>query len=168
MKKLQTNLRRSNYEKVLIGSTLAVVLLFSGAGQSSANSIELNVGGLQAIDIENALLAVQTKRANLLEDRLKDQIDSMSNSQQMDMLRLQGLSNKRNEAFDTMTNFIKKCRIAVHQLLEICANMEGYNFAIASHFMNIIYRETFCTLNNFYQISSFLGINYIYNNYTVM
>ena len=28
--------------------------------------------------------------------------------QQMDMLRLQSLSNKRNEAFETMTNFIKK------------------------------------------------------------
>lgn len=39
---------------------------------------------------------------------LKSQIDSMSNSQQMDMLRLQSLSNKRNEAFEIMTNFIKK------------------------------------------------------------
>jgi len=40
--------------------------------------------------------------------QMKSQIDSMSNSQQMDMLRLQSLSNKRNEAFETMTNFIKK------------------------------------------------------------
>ena len=40
--------------------------------------------------------------------RLKGQIDSQSNSQQMDMLRLQSLTNKRNEAFETMTNFIKK------------------------------------------------------------
>lgn len=39
---------------------------------------------------------------------LKSKLDSASNSQQMDMLRLQSLSNKRNEAFDTMTNFIKK------------------------------------------------------------
>ncbi len=38
----------------------------------------------------------------------KSQIDSLSNSQQMDMLRLQSLSNKRNEAFEVMTNFIKK------------------------------------------------------------
>ena len=35
-------------------------------------------------------------------------IDGLNNSQQMDMLRLQSLSNKRNEAFDLMTNFIKK------------------------------------------------------------
>lgn len=44
---------------------------------------------------------------NLL-GQIKSEIDSASNSQQMDMLRLQSLSNKRNEAFDTMTNFIKK------------------------------------------------------------
>ncbi|MBS7777598.1 hypothetical protein [Acidovorax sp. CCYZU-2555] len=41
-------------------------------------------------------------------ENFKSLIDSQSNSQQMDMLRLQSLSNKRNEAFDVMTNFIKK------------------------------------------------------------
>lgn len=41
-------------------------------------------------------------------DNLKTSIDSVSNSQQMEMLRLQSLTNKRNEAFDVMTNFIKK------------------------------------------------------------
>ncbi|MCS7463867.1 hypothetical protein N0M98_27550 [Paenibacillus doosanensis] len=41
-------------------------------------------------------------------DKLRSSIDSASNSQQMDMLRLQSLTNKRNEAFDTMSNFIKK------------------------------------------------------------
>ena len=150
-------------KKLLIGSTLAVGLLFSGADQSpaSANSIGLNgVGGvnavdLQGMDLETALMMVQSERAKLLEAQLKDQIagvqakneaitalnnqlsslntekaqtsdaakltelenqiralkgqiDSMSNSQQMDMLRLQSLSNKRNEAFDLMTNFVKK------------------------------------------------------------
>ncbi|MFC5530955.1 hypothetical protein [Cohnella yongneupensis] len=40
--------------------------------------------------------------------QIKSQVDAMSNSQQMDMLRIQSLSNKRNEAFDIMTNFIKK------------------------------------------------------------
>lgn len=39
---------------------------------------------------------------------IKSEIDSASNSQQMDMLRLQSLSNKRNEAFDVMSNFVKK------------------------------------------------------------
>lgn len=41
-------------------------------------------------------------------DAMKRDIDALSNSQQMDMLRLQSMSNKRNEAFDVMTNFIKK------------------------------------------------------------
>ncbi len=36
------------------------------------------------------------------------QIDSAGKSQQMDMLRLQSLSNKRNETFDLMTNFMEK------------------------------------------------------------
>ncbi|MBF6621793.1 MAG: ABC transporter substrate-binding protein, partial [Patulibacter sp.] len=40
--------------------------------------------------------------------RVKGMIDAAGNSQQMDMLRLQSMSNKRNEAFDVMTNFIKK------------------------------------------------------------
>ncbi|MCA0328165.1 MAG: hypothetical protein LCH89_21590 [Proteobacteria bacterium] len=39
---------------------------------------------------------------------IKSQIDAANNSNQMDMLRLQSLTNKRNEAFDIMTNFIKK------------------------------------------------------------
>ncbi|WP_063566442.1 hypothetical protein [Paenibacillus sp. O199] len=60
-----------------------------------------------------AELNVQLQAANQNGDtaqaqKLKGQIDALSNSQQMDMLRLQSLSNKRNEAFDVMTNFIKK------------------------------------------------------------
>ena len=41
-------------------------------------------------------------------EQIKGKIDSMNSSQQMDMLRMQSLTNKRNEAFDLMTNFIKK------------------------------------------------------------
>ena len=43
-----------------------------------------------------------------LVENIKSSIDTESNSQQMEMLRLQSLSNKRNEAFDLMTNFVKK------------------------------------------------------------
>ncbi|MBV7485211.1 hypothetical protein KW845_19725 [Bordetella sp. BOR01] len=38
----------------------------------------------------------------------KSTIDSLGNTQQMEMLRLQSLTGKRNEAFETMTNFLKK------------------------------------------------------------
>ncbi len=41
-------------------------------------------------------------------EQIKGKIDASNSSQQMDMLRMQSLTNKRNEAFDLMTNFIKK------------------------------------------------------------
>ncbi len=53
-------------------------------------------GKLQRADAEAYIKAQQS------------QIDALGNSQQMDMLRLQSLSNKRNEAFEIMTNFMKK------------------------------------------------------------
>lgn len=132
-------------KKLLISSSVAIGLLLTGAGQSSASTVPIaaqtNLSNVQGMDIETALMAVQSQRAGLLEDQLKNQleqvqvrnaeisklkerlvtckneeektlikqqIDTLSNSQQMDMLRLQSLSNKRNEAFDLMTNFIKK------------------------------------------------------------
>ena len=59
---------------------------------------------------DKTLANLQSKKASLQADidNLKTSIDGESNSQQMDMLRLQSLSNKRNEAFDLMTNFVKK------------------------------------------------------------
>lgn len=41
-------------------------------------------------------------------ERLKSAIDSNNSAQQMDMLRLQSLSNKRTEAMDIMNNTLKK------------------------------------------------------------
>lgn len=121
---------------------MAVALLFTGAGQSSASTVTTAVQtNLQGMDLETALMAVQSQRASLLEGQLKNQLeqvqvrnaeisklneqlatckneeektllkqqmDTLANSQQMEVLRLQSLTNKRNEAFDTMTTFIKK------------------------------------------------------------
>lgn len=112
-------------KKVLIGSTIAVGLLFAGAGSPSA-ALNLNQGisavDISSMDVETAMLAVQQQRANQLDAHLQTQLAEVQkrneqmanlnaqqgNSQQMDMLRLQSLGNKRNETFDTMTNFIKK------------------------------------------------------------
>ncbi|EHK65682.1 hypothetical protein [Achromobacter arsenitoxydans] len=41
-------------------------------------------------------------------DAAKRQVDALGNTQQMEMMRLQSMTGKRNEAFDVMTNFIKK------------------------------------------------------------
>lgn len=95
-------------KKAIIGSALAVGLLFSGAGQSSANVTQPI--DLQNMDLETALMAVQQQRVQLLDNQLKAQLEAaqQGNAQQIDMLRLQSMANKRNEAFDVMTNFIKK------------------------------------------------------------
>ena len=62
-----------------------------------------------ACDDANITLEVENKgQLEKTIENLKSLIDSQSNSQQMDMLRLQSLSNKRNEAFELMTNFVKK------------------------------------------------------------
>ena len=114
-------------KKLVIGSTLAVGLLFAGANQSSAASIqEVGYQGtapidLSSVDLETALKMVQQQRTNLLESQLQTQLTEVQtrneqlaglneqlNSQQMDMLRMQSMNSKRNEAFDVMTNFVKK------------------------------------------------------------
>lgn len=95
-------------KKAIIGSALAVGLLFSGAGQSSANVTQPI--DLRNMDLETALMAVQQQRVQLLDNQLKAQLEAaqQGNAQQIDMLRLQSMANKRNEAFDVMTNFINK------------------------------------------------------------
>ncbi|MCM3175706.1 MULTISPECIES: hypothetical protein [Paenibacillus] len=62
----------------------------------------------QIADLNAQLHVAQQNGDEALAQQLKNQIDAASNSQQMDMLRLQSMSNKRNEAFDLMTNFVKK------------------------------------------------------------
>ncbi|MEK3773136.1 hypothetical protein MHB85_01345 [Paenibacillus sp. FSL K6-4396] len=59
-------------------------------------------------DLNAQLSIAQQNGDEAAVQKLKGQIDAASNSQQMDMLRLQSMSNKRNEAFDVMTNFVKK------------------------------------------------------------
>jgi hypothetical protein len=57
------------------------------------------------IEVRGDLTASELQR---LIESVKDSIDEQSNEQQMDMIKLQELTNKRNEAFDTMTDLIKK------------------------------------------------------------
>lgn len=62
---------------------------FGGSGKG--NALNMIKGGLE------------TARTTI-----KGKVDSLSNSQQLDMLRLQSLTNKRNEAFDLMSTFVKR------------------------------------------------------------
>lgn len=43
-----------------------------------------------------------------LQEEIKAAIDSLNSTQQLEMTSLQSLTNKRNEAFETITNFISK------------------------------------------------------------
>lgn len=78
----------------------------SDAGADAAVNLADDKGSMFTA-MSMAIPQTKGELENLL-GQIKSQIDSASNSQQMDMLRLQSLSNKRNEAFDVMTNFIKK------------------------------------------------------------
>lgn len=98
-------------KKMLLVSTLAIGLSFAGTGQSSAATIQET--GVNSMDIEAALQLVQQERLRLLQERLNP-----LDSQQLDMLHLQSLSNKRNEAFDTMTKLIKKMQDSRSSILE--------------------------------------------------
>lgn len=73
--------------------------------QGWVDQIDAKVAELQAKIDANQSKITANKDAT---DGLKKDIDGLSNTQQTDMLRLQSLSNKRGESFDTMTNFIKK------------------------------------------------------------
>lgn len=85
--------------------------------QQRANLLEQQLKDqIQAVQDRNAQLAILNSQLNEAKangdtataEARQAQIDAVNNSQQMDMLRLQSMSNKRNEAFDVMTNFIKK------------------------------------------------------------
>ncbi|CCH05443.1 hypothetical protein ACOTDN_29015 [Achromobacter xylosoxidans] len=75
--------------------------------QGWVDQISAKVAGLEASIKENTA-SIETNKNDIT--AAKNQVDSLGNTQQMEMLRLQGLTNKRNEAFDVMTNFLKKMR----------------------------------------------------------
>ncbi len=58
--------------------------------------------------IDSKKTVFKSEEIRTIIEKLKGKVDSLNSSQQMDMLRMQSLTNKHNEAFDVMTNFIKK------------------------------------------------------------
>ncbi|MDR6720799.1 hypothetical protein [Paenibacillus sp. 2003] len=132
------------FASTAVAAVAAVSIVSSASASPISNISSVTPIDISSMDIETALMMVQSERTKLLDaqlqtqiqevqnrnqqiadlnsqlqvaqqngdeaavQKLKSQIDAASNSQQMDMLRLQSMSNKRNEAFDVMTNFIKK------------------------------------------------------------
>jgi len=64
---------------------------------------QTKLAGFSSTDTSDAKKAAQTKVGDL-----KTQIDALNSDSQIDMIRTQGLVNKRNEAFDTLTNLLGK------------------------------------------------------------
>jgi predicted O-linked N-acetylglucosamine transferase (SPINDLY family) len=61
--------------------------------------------------LNDQMLDLQKKDKNGNADKiqdLKNQIDQLNSSSQLDMIRMQNLVNKRNEAFDTLSNLLSK------------------------------------------------------------
>lgn len=86
--------------------------LKSSRPQKSGDSVTLDAD-LQKKLTENGISVPSSNKWTQADvdralESLRSKIDSLNSTQQMDMLRLQSLTNKRNEAFDAMSNFIKK------------------------------------------------------------
>lgn len=77
----------------------------------------------------DAPAAERPEQAEALLTHLKALTDSSANSQQMDMLRIQSLSGKRNEAFDAMSDFAKKMQGARSSII---GNMRSTPVALGS------------------------------------
>ena len=73
--------------------------------QGFVDQLDAKISALQAQIADNGKTIDANKQAVT---EIKSSLDNLSNTQQMEMLRLQGLTGKRNEAFDVMTNFLKK------------------------------------------------------------
>ncbi|MFC5985242.1 hypothetical protein [Marinicrinis lubricantis] len=58
--------------------------------------------------LQQELIAAQQAGDEQKLSELKAKIDQLSNASQMDMIRLQSLTNKRNEAFELMTDMMRK------------------------------------------------------------
>lgn len=106
--------------------------LLSTFSSKDADSKELNLGakvGEKSIgdilkDLNPAYAGDQDGDGKLTKGEIekaieltKGHIDSLSQSQQMDMLRLQSMTTKRTEAFDVMTQFIKKMQDSRSQII---------------------------------------------------
>jgi len=108
LKDQMDSIKKRNEDIAGLNDTLAkVIALQSGnAPYTLAADLKTKLQQAGAKYASKATLTADELKATI--DEIKGKIDSLNNAQQMDMLRMQSLTNKRNEGFETMTNFIKK------------------------------------------------------------
>ena len=76
-------------------------------GQSQNVHAWMQSQGIQIETLGNDQAGLQSEFDAAIQN-LKSSIDTVNNQSQMDMVRLQGLMDKRNQAFDMMTNTLSK------------------------------------------------------------
>ena len=114
----------------LAAATAAVQAFISAPGEeafAAASKATRDAGVSHAF--LDAPVAERPAQAAALLTHLKAVTDASANSQQMDMLRLQSLSGKRNETFDLMSDFVKKMQ---ESRSSIIGNMRSTPVAIGS------------------------------------
>ncbi|WP_261303760.1 hypothetical protein [Paenibacillus andongensis] len=110
LKDQMDSIKKRNEDIAGLNDTLAKVMaLQSGnAPYTLAADLKTKLQQAGASNASKATLTADELKTTITE--IKGKIDSLNNTQQMDMLRMQSLTNKRNEAFETMTNFIEKMK----------------------------------------------------------
>lgn len=108
LKEQMDSIKKRNEDIAGLNDTLAkvIALQLGNAPYTLAADLKTKLQQAGAKYASKATLTADELKATI--DELKGKIDSLNNAQQMDMLRMQSLTNKRNEGFETMTNFIKK------------------------------------------------------------
>ncbi|MGM7699726.1 hypothetical protein [Microbacterium sp. A84] len=105
-----TGVQARNTQIAMLNAAVSAVSVYLASPTDTTYAA--SVDEVKAAGIDHPFLSASAEdrasdAASLLQS-LRTMIDATANSQQMDMLRLQALTGKRNEEFDLMTNFVKK------------------------------------------------------------
>ncbi|MGY1552040.1 hypothetical protein ACW5CM_09685 [Microbacterium sp. A588] len=126
-----TGIQARNTEIGLLNAAVSAVSVYLAS--PSDTTYAASVDEVKAAGVDHPFLSASTEdrasdAASLLQS-LRTMIDATANSQQMDMLRLQALTGKRNEEFDLMTNFVKKMNEARSSII---GNMRSTPIALGT------------------------------------
>lgn len=107
-----TDVQKRNARIATLNKAISALRAYVAAPADGSLAVAVTAAGA-AVESHDLLSATsdspeaRTAAASLVAS-LRIELDSVTNTQQMDMLRLASLSNKRNESFDMMTDFVKK------------------------------------------------------------
>ncbi len=97
-----------NIDELIQAKRDEILALQNAPGTTTSTTVSMTLNGALAAYGFTPRGELTQAQFDQLIPTITSRIDSLNSSQQLDMLRLQNLTNKRNEAFDVMTNFIKK------------------------------------------------------------